>query len=29
VKAVIRECYGSVKEGHDEMRDLKHSMERS
>jgi len=29
VKAVIQECYGSVKEGHDEMRDLKHSMERS
>jgi uncharacterized protein (TIGR02284 family) len=29
VKAVVRECYGSVKEGHDEMRDLKHSMERS
>lgn len=29
VKSVVQECYGSVKEGHDEMRDLKHSMERS
>lgn len=29
VKALIQQCYTSVKEGHDEMRDLKHSMERS
>jgi uncharacterized protein (TIGR02284 family) len=28
VKAVIERCYTSVKQGHDEMRDLKHSMQR-
>lgn len=28
VRAIIEEAYVSVKEGHDEMRDLKHSMER-
>lgn len=28
VRSVIEECYASVKQGHDEMRDLKHSMER-
>ena len=27
VKAVIEGCYTSVKQGHDEMRDLKHSMQ--
>lgn len=27
VRALIEECYTSVKEGHDEMRDIKHSME--
>ena len=25
-RAIIRECYGSVKEGHDQMRDLKHAL---
>lgn len=29
VRAIVQECYGSVKQGHDEMRDLKHSMERA
>lgn len=29
VRTVIEEAYGSVKSGHDEMRDLKHSLERS
>lgn len=29
VRASVQTCYGSVKEGHDEMRDLKHSMERT
>jgi len=28
VRTVIEECYSSVKAGHDEMRDLKHSMQR-
>lgn len=28
VRAIIEEAYVSVKEGHDQMRDLKHSMER-
>jgi len=28
VRAVIEQCYTSVKAGHDEMRDLKHSMQR-
>ncbi|MCZ4341971.1 PA2169 family four-helix-bundle protein [Sphingomonadaceae bacterium G21617-S1] len=28
VRAIIEEAYVSVKEGHDEMRDLKHAMER-
>jgi len=27
VRSVIERCYTSVKEGHDEMRDLKHSMQ--
>lgn len=29
VRDVIRECYASVKRGHDQMRDLKHAMEGS
>lgn len=28
VRAIIEEAYVSVKDGHDEMRDLKHAMER-
>ena len=28
VKTLIESCYASVKEGHDEMRDIKHSMAR-
>lgn len=28
VRTLIEDCYVSVKEGHDEMRDIKHSMER-
>jgi len=27
VQAMIRECYASVKSGHDQMRDIKHAME--
>lgn len=27
VQTVIRECYASVKSGHDQMRDIKHAME--
>jgi uncharacterized protein (TIGR02284 family) len=27
VMAVVRECYASVKSGHDQMRDIKHAME--
>jgi uncharacterized protein (TIGR02284 family) len=27
VRNVIRECYTSIKRGHDQMRDLKHAME--
>lgn len=27
VKHTISECYGSIKQGHDQMRDIKHSME--